>query len=66
MKLAKITTIDDASLFFKNYIIKLNDEFAIQTNNNINVFDNHPSEELLNFILSVLLERTIDADHSIK
>ena len=66
LRLAQISTIDEANQFLKNYITQYNNKFALCINNNKSVFENQPSEEKINLILSVLCKRVVDSGHSIK
>ena len=66
LRLAQITTIDEANTFLKTYITQYNNKFALCINNNKSVFENQPSEEKINLTLAVLCRRVIDSGHSIK
>lgn len=66
LKLAGITTIEQANEFLKTYIEKFNEQFALCINYTQSVFDNQVDEENINLILSVLSRRTVDSGHSIK
>ena len=66
LRLAQITTIDEANTFLKTYITQYNNKFALCINNNKSVFENQPSEEKINLTLAVLCKRVIDSGHSIK
>lgn len=66
LRLANITTIDEANKFLKTYIKKFNDKFALPIDNNKSVFENQPSNHEINLILAVLTKRVIDKGHSIK
>lgn len=66
LRLAQISTIDEANNFLGTYIKQFNDKFALQINNNKNVFENQLSEEKINLTLAVLCKRVVDSGHSIK
>ena len=66
LRLAQITSIDEANKFLKQFLIKYNNKFALCINNNKSVFENQPSEEKINLTLAVLCQRVIDSGHSIK
>ena len=66
LRLAQISTIDEANKFLGTYIKQFNDKFALQINNNKNVFENQLSEEKINLTLAVLCKRVVDSGHSIK
>lgn len=66
LKLAGVTTIEEANLFLEKYIPIFNEKFALNINSNKSVFENKPSEETINLTLSVLTERLVDPGHCIK
>lgn len=66
LRLAGITTIEQANEFLKSYLKKFNAQFALPVNDSKNVFENQPDSEKINLILAVLTERKIDAGHCIK
>lgn len=66
LRLAKISTIDEANKFLNSYITQYNNKFALCINNNKTVFENQPSKEKINLTLAVLCKRVIDSGHSIK
>lgn len=66
LRLANITTIEDANQFLKTYIKKFNKRFASYIDNTKSVFEKQPDEKKINLILSVLTKRVIDKGHSIK
>ena len=66
LRLAQISTIDEANEFLSTYIKRFNDKFALCINNNKSVFENQPSNEKINLILAILFKRVVDSGHSIK
>ena len=66
LRIAQITTIDEANKFLKQFIIQYNNKFALCINNNKSVFEKQPSEEKINLTLAVLCQRVVDSGHSIK
>ena len=66
LRLANITTIEQANQFLSQYIKKFNKQFALCINHNKSVFEKQPDEKKINLILAVLCKRTIDRGHSIK
>ena len=66
LRLAQITTIDEANKFLKTYITRYNNKFALCINNNKSVFEKQPSEEKINLTLAILCKRVVDSGHSIK
>ena len=66
LRLANITTIEEANQFLSQYIKKFNKQFALCINHNKSVFEKQPDEKKINLILAVLCKRIIDRGHSIK
>lgn len=66
LRLANITSIEQANLFLKEYIKKFNKQFALCINNTKSVFEKQLDEKKINLILAVLTKRVIDKGHSIK
>ena len=66
LRLAQITTIDEANKFLEQFITKYNNKFALCINNNKSVFEKQPSKEKINLTLAVLCQRVVDSGHSIK
>lgn len=66
LRLANITTLEDANKFLVTYMEKFNKQFALCINHNKSVFEKQPNEEKINLILAVLTKRVIDKGHSIK
>ena len=66
LRLAQISTIDEANEFLKHFITQYNNKFALCINNIKSVFENQPSEEKINLTLAVLCQRVVDCGHSIK
>lgn len=66
LRLAGITTLEQANEFLKSYLKEFNAKFALSIDNTDSVFEKQPSEEKINLILAVLTERKIDSGHSIR
>lgn len=66
LRLAGITSIEEANEFLNSYIKKFNAMFALPLNSIKSVFEEQPSIEKINLILAVLTERTVDEGHCIK
>jgi len=66
LRLAGVTSIEEANEFLKTYIKEFNAKFALPINHSTSVFDPQPSNEKINLILAVIAERKIDSGHSIK
>lgn len=66
MRLAGISTIDQANEFLNHYIKKFNEKFALSIDNIKSVFEKQPDNEKINLTLAVLVGRKIDNGHCIK
>ncbi len=66
MRLAGITTIEQANEFLKSYIKKFNTQFALPANNIKSVFEEQISAEKINLVLSVITKRKIDNGHCLR
>jgi len=66
LRLAGITTLEQANEFLKSYLKEFNAKFALSIDNTNSVFEKQPSKEKINLILAILTERKIDSGHSIR
>ncbi|HHY16324.1 MAG TPA: ISNCY family transposase [Firmicutes bacterium] len=66
LRLAGVTTLEQANEFLYSYIEEFNAQFALPVNHNKSVFETQPGEEKINLILAVLTKRKIDGGHSIQ
>ena len=66
LKLAGVTTIEEANSFLENFLHTFNEKVALNVNSIKSVFENKPSNDVINLTLSVLAERKIDPGHCIK
>lgn len=66
LRLAGITTIEEANAYLPKFLEEFNKQFALCINNTKSVFDNQVDSETINLTLSVLSQRTVDSGHSIK
>lgn len=66
MRLAGISTIDQANEFLNHYVKKFNEKFALPIDNIKSVFEKQPNNEKINLTLAVLVGRKIDNGHCIK
>lgn len=66
LRLAGITTIEQANQFLPQLVSKFNQQFALHLNDSKNVFEVQPSQSEINFTLAVLDHRKIDKGHCIK
>lgn len=65
LRLAGITTIEEANLFLPNFLKKYNSKFALCIDNTKSVFEKQPSETKINMTLAFLSRRVVDTGHSI-
>lgn len=66
LRLANISSIDEANEFLGTYIKQFNNKFALPINNSKNIFEKQPNKEKINLILAILSKRVVDSGHSIK
>ena len=66
LRLAGISTIEQANEFLNSYIKKFNAKFALPIDNIKSVFEKQPDNEKINLTLAILAERKIDNGHCIK
>ena len=66
LKLAGITTIEQANVFLNSYIKEFNAKFALEINHTKSVFETQPSVEKTNLTLAVLADRKIDCGHCVR
>lgn len=66
LRLAGVTTIEEANRFLKTFLPKFNKQFALPINHTKTVFENQPDEEKINCILAILSPRVFDNGSSIK
>ena len=65
LRLANITTIEEANAFLPKFLEKYNSKFALPINFNKSVFEKQPELSKINLTLAVLSRRVIDSGHSI-
>ena len=65
LRLANITTIEEANNFLPTFLEKYNSKFALCIDNTKSVFEKQPSLQKINLTLAVLSRRTVDTGHSI-
>ena len=65
LRLANITTIEEANAFLPAFLDKYNSKFALCIDNTKSVFEKQPSLQKINLTLAVLSCRTVDTGHSI-
>lgn len=66
LKLAGITSIQEANKFLENYIKKFNQQFAVQLDYTKSVYDTQLTSEKINYTLAVISKRIVDNGSSIK
>ena len=65
LRLANITTIEEANRFLPDFLDKYNAKFSLCINNTKSVFEKQPSDKKINLTLAVLSRRVVDTGHSI-
>lgn len=65
LRLANITTIEEANRFLPSFLDKYNSKFALCIDNTKSVFEKQPSLQKINLTLAILSRRIIDTGHSI-
>lgn len=65
LRLANITTIEEANAFLPAFLEKYNSKFALCINNIKSVFEKQPSAQKINLTLAILSRRVVDTGHSI-
>ena len=65
LRLANITTIEEANNFLPSFLEKYNSKFALCIDNTKSVFEKQPNLQKINLTLAVLSRRTVDTGHSI-
>lgn len=66
MRLAGVTTIEQANQFINLYIKEFNSTFNSKRNITSSVFETQPSKEKLDLTLAVLSDRVVDSGHCIR
>lgn len=66
LRLAGVTTLEQANEFLNSYIKEFNEKFALPINNTKSVFVKQPDNEKINLTLAVLTDRKIDSGHAIR
>lgn len=65
LRLANITTIEEANAFLPSFLVKYNSKFALCIDNTKSVFEKQPDLKKINLTLAVLSRRIVDTGHSI-
>lgn len=66
MRLAGVTTLEQANEFLNSYIKEFNAQFALPVNSTKSVFEKQPDTEKINLTLAILTGRKVDNGHCIK
>jgi transposase len=66
LRLAGVTTLEQANEFLNSYIKKFNAKFALPINSIKSVFEIQPNNEKINLTLAVLTSRKVDNGHCIR
>lgn len=65
LRLANITSIEEANAFLPSFLVKYNSKFALCIDNTKSVFEKQPDLRKINLTLAVLSRRVVDTGHSI-
>lgn len=65
LRLANITSIEEANTFLPAFLDKYNSKFALCIDNTKSVFEKQPSIPKINLTLAILSRRIVDSGHSI-
>ena len=66
LRLANVTTIEQANKFLNSYIKEFNSHFALPINSIKSVFEKQPDNEKINLTLAILTGRKVDNGHCIR
>jgi hypothetical protein len=66
MRLAGVTTLEQANEFLNSYIKEFNAQFALPFHSIKSVFEKQPDNEKINLALAILTSRSVDNGHCIK
>lgn len=66
LRLANVSSIEEANEFLQSYLIKFNKQFALPIDSIKSVFEIQPSNDKINLILAVLSSRKIDNGSSLR
>lgn len=66
LRIADVTTLEQANEFLGSYLREFNAQFALDLHHTKSVFETQPEEEAIDQYLSVLTERKVDAGHCIR
>lgn len=66
LRLANVSSIEEANEFLNSYIKKFNEQFALHVDNITSVFEKQPDNEKINLTLAVLSSRKIDNGNCLK
>jgi len=66
LRLAGVTTLEQANEFLNSYIKEFNAQFALPVNSIKSVFEKQPDTEKINLTLAILTARKVDNGHCIK
>lgn len=66
LRLAGVTTIEEANIYLSDYIQTFNTQFASDPKHMPSVFEIQPDQEKINLTLAVLSKRKVDNGHAIR
>lgn len=65
LRLANITSIEEANAFLPEFLERYNSKFTLCIDNTKSVFEKQPSLQKINLTLAILSRRVVDSGHSI-
>lgn len=66
LRIAGVTTIEQANEFLSSYLKEFNSQFALPPDSMPSVFEKQPEKEQIDLFLSVITERVVDHGHCIR
>ena len=66
LRIAGVTTIEQANVFLNHYVKNFNAKFALNINSTKSVFETQPTVEKINLTLAVLADRKVDCGHCVR
>lgn len=66
LRIAGITSVQEANEFLPSFILKFNKRFSVPSNYTTSVFDKQITQEKINYTLAVISERIVDNGNAIK
>lgn len=66
LRIAGITSVQEANEFLPSFILKFNKRFSVPTNYTTSVFDKQLTQEKINYTLAIISDRVVDNGNAIK